>query len=275
MTLTASEITAIIGLLRDVSAAEILPRFKHLGAADIRTKSGPLDPVTVADEAAEKALAAGLKALFPETDIIGEEAVAAEPGLLQRLGQPGPVWVIDPIDGTANFAADLPLFGVMLALVEEEKILAGFIHDPFGDDTAVAIAGGGAWIQARDGSRKTLRTAAAVPIGQMTGALSWRFLKEPLKSRVVSRMSRLAASFDLRCAAHQYRMIAAGHCHMMLFRKTLPWDHCAGVLLFTEAGGYAARYDGTAYLPSDTSGGLLLAPDRASWEALHMLLLEG
>jgi fructose-1,6-bisphosphatase/inositol monophosphatase family enzyme len=61
----------------------------------------------------------------------------------------------------------------------------------------------------------------------------------------------------------------------MLFRKTLPWDHCAGVLLFTEAGGYAARYDGTAYLPSDTSGGLLLAPDRASWEALHMLLLEG
>jgi len=274
MTLTPSDIDAIIGLLRDVSAAEILPRFKRLEAADIRTKSGPLDPVTVADEAAEKALAAGLKKLFPETDIIGEESVAAAPELLRRLGQPGPVWVIDPIDGTANFASDLPLFGVMLALVEEEKILAGFIHDPFGDDTAVALAGGGAWIQTRDGARKTLRTAAAVPIEQMTGALSWRFLKEPLKSRVVSRMSRLAASFDLRCAAHQYRMIAAGHCHMMLFRKTLPWDHCAGVLLFTEAGGYAARYDGTMYLPSDTSGGLLLAPDRASWEALHRLLLE-
>jgi fructose-1,6-bisphosphatase/inositol monophosphatase family enzyme len=274
MTLTPAEIDSIVSLLRDVSAGEILPRFGHLKAADIRTKSGPLDPVTIADEAAEAALAAGLKSLFPEADVIGEESVAADPDLLHRLREPGPVWVIDPIDGTANFAADLPLFGVMLALVDGEKILAGFIHDPISDSTAIATLGGGAWIQSREGSPKKLRTAAPVPVNRMTGAVSWRFLREPLKSRVVARMSTLAASFDLRCAAHQYRLIAAGHCHMMLFRKTLPWDHCAGVLLFTEAGGYAARYDGTPYLPSETAGGLLLAPDEESWKELHKVLLE-
>ena len=65
--------------------------------------------------------------------------------------------MIDPIDGTANYAAELPLFGVILALVEEDKMLAGFIYDPVGDDTAIAIAGGGAWMQSRDGSRRTLR----------------------------------------------------------------------------------------------------------------------
>lgn len=264
----------IVALLRRVATDEIMSRFRKLGSGDVRTKSGPLDPVTVADEAAEQALIAGLKSRFPEIDVIGEESVSADPELMRRLARPGPVWVIDPIDGTTNYASDLPLFGTMLALVEDDKILAGFIHDPVGDDTAIAIAGRGAWLQSSVGDRRPLRAAAAAPVKEMTGALSWRFLGEPLKSRVVSRMSQLAATFDLRCAAHQYRLIAAGHCHTLLFRKTLPWDHCAGVLLFTEAGGHAARYDGTPYRPSETTGGLLLAPDAASWKELHRTLLE-
>ncbi len=273
MILSAAQTDGVIALLRQVAAAEIMPRFKRLGARDVRAKSGPLDPVTVADEAAERALGAALAEMFPGTDILGEESAAADPTLLRRLSAPGPVWVIDPIDGTSNFAAELPLFGTMLALVEDNEILAGFIHDPVGGDTATAIRGGGAWMQSADGARRRLRAAPAVPVGEMTGALSWRFLKEPLRSRVVSRMSRLGASFDLRCAAHQYRMLAAGHCHMLMFRKTLPWDHCAGVLLATEAGAHAARFDGTPYSPAETGGGLLVAPDAASWRQLQALLL--
>lgn len=274
MSLDAAEIESVLSLLRAVSAAEIMPRFRNLAASDIRTKSGPLDPVTVADEAAEKALTAGLRALFPGSDVIGEEAVAANPDLLKRLGQPGRVWVIDPIDGTANYASDLPLFGVIIALVEADKILAGFIHDPVGDDTAIAIAGGGAWMQARNGARKQLQVAAALPVGEMTGSVSWRFLPEPLRSRVLSRLDRLAAAPDYRCAAHQYRMLAAGYCQMQLFRKLLPWDHAAGVLLHREAGGYSAHFDGTPYLPSSTTGGLLLAPNAESWLDLKKVLLE-
>ena len=274
MILSDAQIKAVIELIREVAAVEIMPRFRHLQASDVRAKSGPLDPVTVADEAAEKALSEGLRKLLPGADIIGEEAASANPELLNRLSRPGLVWVIDPIDGTANYAADLPLFGIMIALVEADQILAGFIHDPLGNDTAVAISGGGAWMQASDGSRKPLRAAHSKPVRQMTGAVSWRFLDEPLKSRVVSRLSRLAGSFDLRCAAHQYRMVAAGHCHTLLFRKTLPWDHAAGVLLQREAGGYAARFDGEPYRPSEINGGLLLAPDAASWHELKQALLE-
>jgi len=271
--LTEPDIAAVIDLLRAVSAAEIMPRFRHLGAADVRTKSGPLDPVTVADEAAEAALTAGLRALFPAADVIGEESVAARPDLLGRLRAPGPVWVIDPIDGTANYAADLPLFGVMLALVEADEILAGFIHDPVGGDTALATAGGGAWMIAPNGARRRLRVAAAAPVHEMTGAISWRYLPAPLRAQVLSRLDRLAAVMDFRCAAHQYRMVAAGHCHMQLFRKLLPWDHAAGFLLHREAGGYARRFDGSQYRPSETEGGLLAAPDEASWHALHGALL--
>jgi fructose-1,6-bisphosphatase/inositol monophosphatase family enzyme len=274
MSLDETEIESVLALLRAVSAAEIMPRFRNLAAADIRTKTGPQDPVTVADEAAEAALTAGLQALFPGSDVIGEEAVAENPDRLNRLAHPGRVWVIDPIDGTANFASDLPLFGIILALVEADSILAGFIHDPVGDDTAIAIAGGGAWMQARNGARKRLRVAAALPVGEMTGSISWRFLPEPLRGRVLSRLDRLAAAPDYRCAAHQYRMLAAGYCQVQLFRKLLPWDHAAGVLLHREAGGYSAHFDGTPYLPSATTGGLLLAPDAQSWLELKNALLE-
>jgi fructose-1,6-bisphosphatase/inositol monophosphatase family enzyme len=273
MSLSKTEIAAVIALLRAVANTEIMPRFKHLAAADIRTKSGPLDPVTIADEAAERALTAGLKALFPNADILGEEAVSKDFSLLRRLQQPGPVWVIDPIDGTANYAAELPLFGVMVALIEADQVLAGFIHDPLGDDTAVAISGGGAWMIANDGARRPLRVAAPAPVKAMTGSISWRYLAEPLHSHVLHRLDRLASVMDYRCAAHQYRMLAGGHCHVNLFGRLYPWDHAAGFLLHREAGGYARRFDGSDYHPSEINGGLLLAPDEASWHALADTLL--
>ncbi len=272
--MTAPEIEAVIALLRRVSAEQIMPKWRHLDAGDVRTKSGPLDPVTVADEAAETALAAGLRDLFPGADIIGEESVAKDRNLLKRLREPGPVWVIDPIDGTANFASDLPLFGVMLALVEEDQVRAGFIHDPVGDDTAVATAGGGAWMIARDGSAKRLRVAAPAPLREMTGSLSWRYMPQPMRGHILARLDQLAATTDFRCAAHQYRQIAAGHCHVQLFRRLYPWDHAAGYLLHKEAGGYAKRFDGSGYLPSDIDGGLLLAPDEASWNAMADVFLR-
>ncbi len=272
--MTEAEIAAVIALLRTVSQSEIMPRFKRLAAGDVWTKSGPLDPVTVADEAAERALCAGFRTLFPGDDILGEEAVSADFSLLERLKQPGRVWVIDPIDGTANYAAELPLFGVMAALVEEDRVLAGFIHDPVGDDTAIATAGGGAWLVAADGARRRLHVAEPVPVNRMTGSISWRYLAEPLRSHVLHRLDGLAAVTDYRCAAHQYRMLAAGHCHAQMFRRLLPWDHAAGFLLHQEAGGFGRHFDGSEYVPSSTDGGLLLAPNAASWEALAEAILR-
>ena len=268
------ETQSVIELLRHVTRTEILTRFKKLAPGDVRTKEGPLDPVTVADEAAETALKAGLHELFPGDDVIGEEAVSSGAARLERLHEPGRVWVLDPIDGTANFTAELPLFGVMASLVEADEILAGFIYDPFGDDCAMALKGQGAWLVAADGTRRRMRVAAPVPVNEMVGSMSWRFMPEPLRSHVLHRLNRLAAVTDYRCAAHQYRMLAAGHCHVQMFRKLLPWDHAAGVLLHREAGGFARHFDGSAYRPASTRGGLLLAPDAASWDALADALLR-
>ncbi|HYZ31698.1 MAG TPA: inositol monophosphatase family protein [Crenalkalicoccus sp.] len=260
-------------LLREAARAEILPRFRRLAAGEVRSKTGPLDLVTDADEAAERRIAEGLRDRYPQALIVGEEAAAADPALLDRFAEARLAFVVDPVDGTANFAAGLPVFGCMAAAVADGEVVAGWIHDPLGDDTAIALRGEGAWILDAAGARHGLRVAEPVPLGRMVANISWAYLAEPLRSRVPARLPLLAASTIFRCAAHEYRAAASGGLHALLYHRLMPWDHAAGWLLHREAGGYAARFDGSGYSPLATGGGLILAPDRAGWEALREALL--
>ncbi len=266
----------VAALLRRATRTEILPRFRRLAPEAVRAKSGPLDLVTEADEAAERVIEAGLRALFPRCVVVGEEGTAADASLLTKLHDADLAFVVDPIDGTANFAAGVPLFGCMAAAYVKGEVVGGWIHDPLGDDTVMALRGEGAWVEDGAGVRLgDLRVAAPVPVSRMVGAVSWGFLPEPMKSRVVSHLPRLAASFNFRCAAHEYRLAASGHAHLLLYNKLMPWDHAPGWLLHREAGGYSARFDGSAYEASHhLTGGLLCAPDRASWEEARTALLD-
>ena len=139
----------------------------------MRTKAGPLDPVTDADEAAERAIGAALRRAFSGCKVVGEEATAADPSALQGLAEAELAFVVDPIDGTANFAAGLPLFASMAAAVVRGEVVGAVIHDPVGNDSALALRGEGAWIEAPDGRRQDLHVAAPVPLGAMTGTASW------------------------------------------------------------------------------------------------------
>jgi len=260
-------------MLRAATQAEILPRWRRLGTDAVRSKSGPMDRVTDADEAAERMITAALLARFPGCVVVGEEACAADPEVLHRLADAELAFVVDPVDGTANYAAGLPLFGCMAAAVVRGELAAAWIHDPLGDDTAMALRGEGAWIAAADGSQRDLRVAAPVAVGQMVAAVSWKYMPEPLRGRVAARLPRLGACLALRCAAHEYRLAAEGHAHALVYNRLMPWDHAPGVLLHREAGGYAARLDGSAYSAVEQSGGMIVAPDRASWEALHAALI--
>jgi len=263
----------IADLLRRAGREVILPHFRRLDVAAVRMKTGPLDLVTAADEAAERLITDGLHHRFPGCLVVGEEACAADPTLLGRLGDAELAFVLDPIDGTANYVAELPLFGTMVAAVYRGEIVASVIYDPVGDDSALAVRGEGAWIEAPDGATRDLRVAAPGPAAAMTGSVSWRYFPEPMRQRVCANLCRMAAAWDYRCAAHQYRMLAAGHCHFAMFHRLMPWDHAPGWLLHREAGGYALRLDGTEYSAARSDGGMLCAPDAASWDALRETLL--
>ena len=267
--------TAVAELLREAARAEIMPRFRRLAAGAVRSKTGPLDLVTDADEAAERAIAAGLVQRFPGCLVVGEEGAAADPGLLGRLADADLAFVVDPVDGTANFAAGLPLFGTMAAAILRGEVVAAWIHDPLSDDTAIALRGEGAWIEAPGGTggRASLRVAAAAPLERMVGDLSWTYLPEPLRTCVASRLPLLAGTVGLRCAAHAYRSVASGYLHLLLFNRLMPWDHAAGWLLHREAGGFSAGFDGQPYSPLRHGGGLICAPDAPSWEDAKTRLL--
>jgi len=274
-TITAADAQDLVQMLRAAARTAIMPRFRCLEEGAVREKSGPTDLVTVADEEAERLITAGLEWRFPGAVIVGEEAAAADPRLPDRLGDADLAFVVDPIDGTSNFVAGVPLFGVMVAALVGGEVAASVIHDPVVDDSMVAVRGEGAWRERPDGTRTDLRVAAPVPPERMSGNASWRHLHSPLREHVALNLPRVQGSWDYRCAAHAYRVLASGHCHFLIFNRLMPWDHLPGWLLHREAGGYAAQFDGSPYRPTDREGGLLYAPDEEGWRSLRETLFSG
>lgn len=260
-------------LLRTAAQAEILPRFRNLSAGAIRTKTSDLDLVTDADEAAERVIEAGILKAFPQALVIGEEGVSKNPKLLDGLADADLAFILDPVDGTLNFASGLPLFGVMAAVVTKGEVVCGIILDPISDDWSMAVRGEGAWIQRPDGSTSDLHVASAISPEQMIGNISWRYLPEELRSVVTASFPRFAMETNIRCSAHTYRLIASGHLHFAFSSSVMPWDHAAGWLIHREAGGYTAHFDGSPYHPVNRDGGLISAPDQASWQAIRDILL--
>ena len=275
MTFTHQDVGRITEILAEAGRSEIMPRFKALADSDVHMKSSDFDPVSVADEAAERLIAARLRDSFPDALIIGEEAASADPSVLDRLGDAKLAFVVDPIDGTRNFIAGLPLFGVMAAAIVHGEIVAGVIHDPVCQDTVSALIGEGAWLVREGRPARRLHVAPPVELSRMEAIVGTHFLPEPMRSTVLANLPRLGSATWLRCAAHEYRMAAAGYCHVLFFNRLMPWDHAPGWLLHQEAGGYSAHFDATQYKPVHSVGGLICAPDRASWERVRDGLLGG
>jgi fructose-1,6-bisphosphatase/inositol monophosphatase family enzyme len=247
-------------LLRDVAATVVLPRFRRLAPGDVASKAKG-DPVTVADREAESALSAGLTALRPGSAVIGEEAAATDPSLLDRLRQPGEVWVVDPIDGTANFAAGKEPFALMVALLRDGVTVAGWILDPVHGSISVAQRGGGAY---QDGVR--VRTPA--------GHRAAYDLHGPATLPVASETAAAKVTTGHNCVGYEYPAIVRDEQQFALFGTTLPWDHAPGVLFVEEAGGVAWRLDGTPYRAGDDQSGLLVAQTQQVWDTVRATLLS-
>jgi len=262
-------------ILARAAQAEIMPRFRTLNADQVRQKSSSFDLVTEADEAAEKAISKELAAAFPGSVIIGEEAAAKNPDIVSGIADAELAFIIDPIDGTRNFVSSLPLFGSMIAATVRGEVVFGAIHDPVCEDTAFALRGEGAWREGKHRARAALKVADPVPLASMDALISTSFLAEPLRTTVNGNLARVGLTGSLRCAAHEYRLAAAGNCHLLLYNKLMPWDHAAGWLLHREAGGFSARFDGSDYKPTLQTGGLLCAPDKASWQLARAALFAG
>ena len=272
--LGAGDSERVAALMRETAAAELLPRFRRLAKDDIRHKR-PGDVVTVADVASEQRLASGLAKILPGVPVVGEEAVEKDAGLIELIGRPGEsCWIVDPLDGTSNFAAGRDTFAMIVCLVHDRETIAGWILDVPGERIGIAIKGQGVTL-----NNQPIRLEATNR--PPAGYIGFKVRKEFDRQLSPSQRARLGGLTSLNCAGREYIEILSGQREFSLYRRTKPWDHAAGALMVGEAGGQAERFDGTPYGPAGSmDGGIITAVSagvltevREILEAVQMPLL--
>lgn len=252
---------AVLAIMRKAADEAILPRYQQLALHEIEEKATS-DFVTVADRDAELILAEGLAALIPDAKIVGEEAAHADPSIMTRLNQF--CWIIDPVDGTYNFAHGRPPFGIIVALADGGEAQAGWIYDVLSGRFCHCHRGHGSFI---DGERVRARATGEMP---PVAAISLAFMDEVRRKAITTHVAPHYRLVDIPlCAAEQYPRLALGQNDLSLFERTLPWDHAAGALWLNEAGGKAGRPDGTPYRVDDHARlGLVAATSPRLWQEL-------
>jgi myo-inositol-1(or 4)-monophosphatase len=234
MDLAAIQRTAIKAAFE--GAAELKSYF---GKLDAVTKKGRIDLVTQADLASEAKIIATIKARFPEHAILAEESGVTSGAEPVR-------WVIDPLDGTTNYAHGLPIFCISIAAEAEDETIVGVVVNPLGGELFTAIKGQGAFLNDRPiqvststpVSESLLITGFPYEWGDQCTHIMARFENCSVAARGVRRLG--AAALDL-C------FLAAGRADAYWETQLKPWDTAAGALIAREAGATVTDFNGNDY----------------------------
>ncbi len=265
MTAATADVTALV---EHVAATVVRPRFRALVAGDVAEKT-PGDVVTVVDQAAEVALAAGLRELDPGAVVVGEEAVAADPSLLDALAVVDRAYLVDPIDGTQAFVDGEGEYAVMVSRVERGEAVATWVCLPEGEGTFVAERGSGAWL----GDRRLTGPRTPDAVGELSGGVA-EFYATPEQ-----RAALAGVEFGPRVrrggrlwSGYYYTRMALGRADFLFYSRTHPWDHAPGAVLSRELGGAARTLDGRDYRPVGVGTALLVAASTESWDLVARVL---
>ena len=212
---------------------ELLPRFARVS----RRQKIDGSIVTEADLALQRRIARQLKQHWPDTVFLGEEMTAEEQAGLLESAQP--VWCLDPLDGTSNFAAGIPYFAVSLALVQQGEVTLGLVYDPLRDECFAAGKGRGAAVN----GQPLVLAETGLGLEETTAIIDFKRLSVPLAERLVSKPP-FASQRNFGASALDWCWLAAGRGHLYLHGKQNIWDYAAGNLVFDEAGGYATTLSG-------------------------------
>lgn len=194
-----------------------------------------------ADLAADRAIARRLRKARPDIPILSEEGRSVDGHTPQGI------FVVDPLDGTTNFTFGNPIWGVNIAHVREQAVLAGVSHLPTMGDTYVAVRGKGAW---RNGTR--IRVSGNSDLGESTAILCHGYADAELRrgARVYATVHpRIRYCRMFGSAAFEMAMVASGGAESFFYSGPKPWDIAPGVLLIEEAGGVVTDERGRAWVP--------------------------
>ncbi|MFX0537041.1 inositol monophosphatase family protein [Ornithinimicrobium sp. Y1847] len=243
---------AVLTLLQETAEAVINPRFRALDEGEVTAKTHPGDLVTVADREAEVLITRALRAAYPQALVLGEEAYAEEPGLLDAFTEAEHAFTVDPVDGTRNFVHGSPDHAVMAAEVLDGRTVRAWIWQPQHGVAWVAERGAGLW---RDGERVDAVTASGRPEDWDVRTSRREGVGDHLGPAGPMTLSWISCGID-------YPKLASGECDALLYSGTAPWDHVPGALMMEEVGGHVgdtADPEGPAYGPRSRPAQLLAA----------------
>ncbi len=224
-------------LVRKAAKEELLSQFGH---AEYHYKDDG-SVVTPADFAMQERLKQELLLLWPQYALLGEEM--SEPQQRAVLESHVAYWCIDPLDGTSNFAAGLPLFAVSIALIINHQQQLGLIYDPLRDEMFTAIKGQGAWL---NGNRLSYRQSDTSSTGQkdkhIVAEIDIKRLPRALSIKLIEN-DLFISQRNLGAATLEWCWLAANRFDLYLKGAQKLWDYAAGSLIFAEAGGYALSLD--------------------------------
>lgn len=192
--------------------------------------------VTEADLAMQQALTTALAERFPEVQMLGEEDSESEQ--IRVIQGNADYWCLDPVDGTTNFHATVPLFSVSLGLISKGEIVLGLVYDPNRDECFGAIRGQGFWI---NGARNN-RPSQPDRLGNCIAFIDFKRLNDTLSTSLV-RDTPYKSQRNIGTCALEWAWLAAGRVNLLLHGRERIWDYAAGVLLTEEAGGKCETFD--------------------------------
>ncbi len=221
-------------MIKQHAAEQIMPRFNEVSYSFKR--DGSL--VTAADSAMQKAMIQSLQQEWPEYVVLGEE-MSAEQQQAQLDSDAKGIWILDPLDGTSNFASGIPIFSVSIALVVKNEVVLGLIYDPNLNETFSAIKGEGAWFN----GKPLVANSEREHLKQCTAQIDFKRLDESLRTTLCGEHS-YASQRNFGSGALDWCWLATARSQVYIHGGQKLWDYAAGQLILREAGGIARTFDG-------------------------------
>ena len=210
-------------------------RVKHV------IKKGSIDLVTEADLEAEKSILKIIRHNFPKDNILSEEAG-------KHTNSSERTWLVDPLDGTTNFAHGFPFFAVSIALEVKNEIVLGVVYNPYLDEHFVAAKGTGSYL-----NKKQVQVSKTQGLGESLLATGFPYNIHEKSEKVLELFKKMITRAQgLRrpgSAAIDMCYVAAGRLDGFWESDLKPWDTAAGTIILKEAGGKISTFDGKPYSP--------------------------
>lgn len=244
-------------LIRKVGDEYIFPQFRKISETHVDYKDSKNDPVTIVDINAEKILKEGLLNIIPDSLFIGEELYSTDKNILDYLDDKNkPVWIVDPIDGTDNFIAGKPGFGIMACIVYGQEIIGSWLYEVSQKRMTVFYAPDSI---SENGEKIMSYSQPKKPFRGLIGKKLHRFpevqrLKEECQDIILDPLQEPS----IIC----YREMLLGNIDFLVFKVTYPWDHLPGIAFLKSQGCVVSRWSGEDFRLSDVHEGLVVSKNQ-------------